>query len=255
MRPYIGVTGFTDQSQVEIALQAISKVANRPNNPYQLMVGVLVSHKTLYGGTSKFPNRYPPIEKISRLFPDSKDALNLVHFNTHNPKFEPELEKVIRFGGCFLHGFQLNICWPDPKQLELFRKKGNVHQIVLQIGKHAFERVDKNPKALVNKIRSEYQDLVDYILLDASCGYGIEIDVVEIDKYLRQIYSDSLHEHVMVGIAGGLSADNLHLISQLVKRYDLLSIDAEGKHRNKEDDSLNTEKMVAYIESATTVLY
>jgi len=116
-KSYIGITGFMSRQEVQEAQDAIP-----PGSDRLLMVGVLVSSKTMRGEGNKHPGRYPAIEKVRGIFTGHPQVLNLVHFNTKEPDFlEEHLRKVAMSSGPFFHGFQLNIAWPAPRMLEGYR--------------------------------------------------------------------------------------------------------------------------------------
>ncbi|HMQ02140.1 MAG TPA: hypothetical protein PKD79_03685 [Candidatus Doudnabacteria bacterium] len=250
--PYIGVTGIFTEYDLAILLGSAFSGGNTEfPDGYQLMVGVLASGKTLDGIPSeRFPNRYPAIESIPDLFAAGNDLLNLIHFNSREPNFSSQLEKLVRVCGPNLAGFQLNICWPDPIEIMKFREAGHDHAIVLQIGESAFKSIEEDPRALANKLGNEYKGLVDYILLDPSGGEGKEMDISRTDSYLEKLYGLELNNSIRFGIAGGLHSGNLEKIRPLVEKYDSLSIDAEGKLRHKSDDTMNHEELQNYLIAA-----
>src|SRR3989344_4717799 len=153
MRPYIGVTGFMDRNEVETVLSGMPVEPNR-----QLMVGVLVSWKTINGTQNKWPHRYPTPPRVREIFSDDPRALNLIHYNTKDPGTLCDQLRFIseQFAGKACHGFQLNVCWPNPRQLERYYATTLTKYIVLQIGSQAFEMVGHSPTTLAHKIRHQY---------------------------------------------------------------------------------------------------
>lgn len=81
-KPYIGVTGFMQPKEIE----ALQKLFG-PNDSHQLMVGILVSHKTWNGIPSKYPNLFPPRERLQELVAevDETRAFALIHYNAAGP--------------------------------------------------------------------------------------------------------------------------------------------------------------------------
>ncbi len=254
-RPYIGITGFTAKDEVAAALSQI-KAYPGGFGEYLFMNGVLVSHGTLKGLPHKNPQlqkRYPEASRSGRLFPDSEDVLNLYHYNTPHRQFVPELEKLIQYGGAYLDGFQLNLAWPDPRELQKFREAGHAQTIVLQIGKHAFAKVDNDPKKLTEKIKAEYIDLVDYILLDPSGGWAKELDVDVMRGYIRELYHQLIQERIMIGFAGGITWYNQpKIVVPLVSEFKGLSMDLEGSVRDKKSDELLFTEVHKVIEAFHT---
>lgn len=228
-QPYIGITGFTHRDQIN----AIVHDALPLDTDRLVMAGVLVSNRTLRGETSKWPNRYPKVEKLKDIFPRYTCLLSLIHFNTNEPeKLLDDMCKAQDFTGPNCDGFQLNIAWPDPKVLEHYKAKAQFRNktIVLQVGNKAFDEVERRVVKLAYKVL-EYQGLIDYVLVDPSGGLGKEFDcdfASDCFNFLRKV------PDVGFGIAGGLHPNNLERLRPLLKDFEF-SIDAESKLRNTED--------------------
>lgn len=255
MDPYIGITGFMTTEEVETVLGVFPEDSSR-----KLMVGVLGSEKTMMGQPNNWPNRYPDRKMVEYIFSDNPLALNLVHYNTKNSETIAMQIGIFAdiFGGPNFHGFQLNIAWPSPKELldyRTIRKARNPlmtqeDTIVLQIGGHAFNMVDNSPQKLAEKVQ-EYKGLVDYLLLDPSGGKGQPFGTEKAREYLRALRDKDLG--IGLGVAGGLSAETLHLIEPLIEEFPDLSMDAECLIRD-EDDNLDLENAKWYV-SATLEMF
>lgn len=227
--PYVGITGFMSLNDALHVLNIVPTNAKR-----LIMVGILASLKTMRGIQNKWPNRYPSMDKIAGIFPRHPRALNLIHYNTKEVNtLNDQLVAMTNFGGENLHGFQLNIAWPSPTALEVYRKANPSKQIVLQIGGHAFEMVNHSPERLSKKVAKEYSGLVEYILLDPSGGYGKPFDPERAREYLNALKESNLN--ISLGVAGGLSPTTLYLVEPLARDFPNLSIDAEGRLRTPED--------------------
>ena len=238
--PYIGVTGFTALTEVAYVLDGIPSQAKR-----ELMVGVLVSSKTLQGIPARHPKRYPPLEVVWRIFPTDPHCLNLIHFSTKDPTtLEDQVDRVLKAVGPGCHGFQFNMCWPRPDTLQRIRPR--MGRLVLQVGGHALEWVRHAPHQLVAKL-SEYQGIATDILLDPSGGTGRPFDQEEILEYLRAITHADLG--FGIGVAGGLSSESLGSIATISKEFPTLSINAEGRLRSPDDD-LDPLRARAYVQGA-----
>ncbi|MBI2450547.1 MAG: hypothetical protein HYV47_03355 [Candidatus Nealsonbacteria bacterium] len=115
-KPYVGITGFMRRQEVSAVLEQANLRVR------MLMVGVLVSSKTLSGRQNKWPNRYPKIKEMADIFPEDPNALNLIHYNTDEPEtLANQLLELTDRGGHNLRGFQLNIAWPFPIELFAYR--------------------------------------------------------------------------------------------------------------------------------------
>lgn len=243
--PYIGVTGFMSSGEIKHVLDYTHlKGSNR-----LLMVGVLASSKSLEGLPNKWPGRYPKAQEIERIFINDDRCLNLVHYATKNPDtLEEQLVKITDIAGDHFNGFQLNMPFPNPKAIEHYLKRFPEKVIVFQVGGRAFELVNHSPYALAKRIVTEYDGLIDHVLLDPSGGTGQPFNPEVARGYLDQLAPHSAK--FGLGVAGGLSSQSLHLIQPLVADYKDISIDAEGRLRESVNDQLDTGAAVDYVAGA-----
>ncbi len=244
MIPYIGITGFMSSTEVSRVLNTVPA-----NSKRMVMVGVLASSDTIQGIANSRPRRYPKHDQMGGIFQDHPHALNLIHFNTKNRKFlfsQMMRARILAWRYC--HGFQLNMAWPGTDILmNVLGEMPKSTIIVLQVGSRAFEMIDHSPKKLADKIESQYGGLIHYVLLDASGGLGKPMDAEALRPYLRALGARRLP--IGLAVAGGLCADTLDLILPLVDEFPTLSIDAEGKLRDKNDD-LDVDAAILYRDRA-----
>ena len=241
-KTYIGITGFMDRDEVGIVLEMMPRSSKK-----LLMVGVLVNDKTIQCLDTR-GGRHPNIKKINNIFVSHPLVLNMIHFHTKDiDTLCDQLIKLTELGGPNLHGFQFNMAWPPVDEIQKYRIKFPNHATVLTIDGRALNLVENSSQLLVSKI-SEYKGLIDYILLDKSCGYGIPLDVEFMRKYINILYTIDFvaDSSVKIVIAGGLNAKVLETIEQLIKDFPDLSIDAENNLRNN-DDSLNLRLTQDYL--------
>jgi len=248
MDPYIGVTGFTKPEEVTAALHAFPYHKNR-----KLMVGVLATWKSLHGIPMKprWVNRTPDPGAVGDLFPSDGCVVNLVHFSTEEGKESSVLADLLDMGdiaGPNFHGFQLNIKWPEIRQIDDYRMiVGWDQRIVLQIGNGAIEAVGGTPKGVADMLYN-YIGLIDDVLFDQSGGLGKPLDTERARRFLYAIAERGWD--LGLGVAGGLSPDSLGLVEPLVAEFPDLSIDAEGQLRNPEDN-LDLEAVRKYLTNAS----
>lgn len=241
---YIGVTGFTETSQVRSALEAF------PLHPtHALMVGVAASWKSLRGLPLKphWAKRMPPPERIASLFLPDRRAENLIHYSC-DPEQEPTLlDDLLRLNdlaGPHFHGFQLNITWPDPMVLDKFKQQAGVgKEIVINIGPKAVEIAGQTPKNLARRV-AEYEYFADAILFDPSQGQGLEFDPERAREFLLAI--DDADLDLQLGVAGGLGPETVWRVGPLLRDFPQLSIDAESRLRTP-DNELDLDKVRAYL--------
>lgn len=238
--PYVGVTGFMSRAQVQEALKLVP-----PSAKHKLMVGVLMSDKTLAGGENSYPKEYPRRESVADIFIADPRVLNLVHFNTHNVELlSQHLAQITRnFAGQNLHGFQLNITWPSLKTLDFYRFSHPEKLIVLQIGKEAMKSIESDLEFRQRLI--EYDQHVDAVLIDMSGGAGKSLNPLASQGWLETVRGLRKFD---LGIAGGLGPWTLSLLDPLIPHFSNLSIDAQGNLQAQ--DGLGPMAVRVYLEDA-----
>lgn len=247
VKPYIGITGFMRR---EDSYEPLSRMALLGSDRL-FMVGVLASLKTLRGQENNLKNRYPEVRNIPRIFNDNHRALNLIHYNTKDTSsLCDQLFWLTDIGGPSLWGFQLNIAWPSLVALTEYRVRYPNSTLVLQVGSKAMKEAGYNPGILLAKV-GMYRSLVNYVLLDPSGGGGKSLDPEELKKYLGPLYASGME--LGYGVAGGLSSTTLNLLEPLVKEFPDISIDAEGRLRDA-NDNLDQYLAVQYVKEACQLL-
>ncbi len=241
-KTYIGITGFMDRDEVGIALELMPKYSKK-----LLMVGVLVNDKTIQCLDTR-GGRHPSVKNIKNIFVYHPSVLNMIHYYTKDTDTLCEqLIKLTELSGPNLHGFQFNMIWPPIDEIKKYRSKYPNYTTVLTIDGRALNQIENSNIFLLSKI-SEYKGLIDYILLDKSCGYGIPLDVEFMRNYINILRTIDFvaDSSTKIVIAGGLNAKMLGTIEQLIKDFPDLSIDAENNLRNQ-DDSLNLRLTQDYL--------
>lgn len=239
--PYVGVSGICTRAEAEAAIAAF------PDCGRQLMLGVLVSAKTLDGQRNKWWRRYPPVERIAGIFSDDPRALNLVHVAVDDPAgVSSALDLAMVYGGPHCHGVQLNIAWPASSegmevlqhQMDWVVREWHPERIVMQLR-------DVMSTCVIDRAREAQKSGATDVLLDASGGRGLGIDVgvaALVVQRIRRACPD-----LGIGIAGGLEAATIPPVAPLLR--DDLNCDAEGRLRDDADGGGNLvpEEVAAYL--------
>jgi hypothetical protein len=248
---YVGITGYTTKEQVtrDVALW------DQEATYRKLMVGVLMSRWSLCGkGTSFHPNRYPPMDTVKDLFLANSRCLNLVHYFTPSKAFSDELKRGRDLAGPNFHGFQLNLAWPHPHEVQAFMDYCPEALIILQLGDAAMRELDYDPKSIMQRLMEYRQEgLIAGALFDPSGGQGKGMDEKFAIAVLHQFleYSDP---DMVFGVAGGLSGRNLRIvIPPLLDMVPRLSWDAEGQVRDA-DDNMDTDETAIYLNESMAEL-
>jgi len=235
MKPYVGITDFTSEGQVEAMLSLFQKVKPRGMNRV-LHAGVMMSRKTLLGIETKWSEIFPPKETIASIFGiDSEDLLNCLHYAdyTQSVDLARELSEAIYYGGIGIQAVQLDMVWPDPGMVaDAVHRSRKRLEVILQIGERALDEAHNNPP-LVAEMLADYEDVIHRVLLDKNMGRGKGLDAEFLLPFLRAI-REKLPKLGLV-VAGGLGPETLHLVEPLVKELPDLSIDAQGKLRPSGD--------------------
>jgi len=239
-KPYIGVTGFTQNSDV---LQCLDVV---PDNSERLfMVGVLLSSKTINGGVNKYPVRYPHYKNIKNIFINDPRCLNMIHYVTDDKStLAKQLLDAAEIGGEHCHGFQLNVVWPDIPTLEEVKKELPNHKFVIQCSGSAMRRFETAEGStvpdLLHTVVKEYQKagVIDYLLIDPSGGRGKSFNAINTIKSLKP---HLLQESYGIGVAGGLKLDTVSRLIPVLAKVPYLFWDAEGGLRDLSDNLMINE--------------
>jgi len=231
IRPYVGITDFTNFEQVE-CMQEIFKQYLPVHSNRQLHVGVMMSYKTLNDVETKWAKAFPPKEMIASIFA-SNETYNCLHYADYDrfENFSSDVLKGIEYGGEEIHAVQLDMVWPWPRDiLKIIRNAGKSLEVILQVGKNAIEQADNNPAEVVRRLEF-YADIgvLHRVLLDKSMGRGLGMDAAGLIPFVEAI-KKRFPELGLVA-AGGLGPDSIHLVEPLAKEFPEISIDAQGKLR------------------------
>jgi len=229
MVPYIGITDFTEYSQVEDMLRVFS--SNLPLGSNRVLhVGVMMSYKTLHGIPSDWSNVFPPKEKIPDIFA-SDDVYNCLHYADYSrdPELWRSLSTAISHCGIGINAIQLDMVWPDPGQVAhgVHTSRRQI-DVILQIGERALDEAGGDPDQLVERLR-DYEGVINRVLLDRSMGRGIPLDAEKLLPFALAI-RENFPDFGIVA-AGGLGPETVHLITPLIAAVPDMSIDAQGQLR------------------------
>jgi len=229
---YIGITGFTSPHEVSALVDLIP-----PESYRKLMVGVCATWKSLnyIPMKPKWAKQTPSPDRISSIFLDHLSVINLVHYSTdHQDTLLEQMRRIIDYAGPNLHGFQLNIPWPNIEQLAgLVFRSDYPYRVVLQISQKAMDAVGQKPQGLISMLK-QYVGLIDDILIDLSGGTGKPLDTELVRDLLMAVAEKGWD--IGLGAAGGLGPYSLDLVEPLLIDFPNLNIDAQGRLRNQNND-------------------
>ena len=225
-KSYIGITDFTDPNQAHEMLNVFKDTEKF------LMVGIMMSYKTLNGIETKWKDAWPAKEDIKNIFVSHPKAFNTLHYADYEGiNILENLERATIYGGSNMHAIQLDMIWPDPEQVKAYHRKYPYVEIVLQVNGKAFDIVENRALDLIKKLYL-YENSLSYVLLDKSMGKGLGMDANLLAYFLRSltIGLPGLRD-IGLAVAGGLGPKTLHLVKPLVEEFPDISIDAQGRLR------------------------
>ena len=264
-RPYIGVTGLMSREESEATVVAYRDAWAGRTPTHDLMLGVLMSTKTLAGKQNKYPLRYPRVEDVPKCFVSAPGVLNLVHFAFNIEDMMRDvglLERALQSGGAQCNGIQLNTpTITDPYEIGCFKSqlaylRTKTHRIVLQVrpGERTPEQIAADACYWAGS--GSIIGASD-VLIDASGGTGQRLNITRCEAIVEEIRERTAYLEYGpqgIGVAGGLDAASLVSVRALVR--DGVSIDTEGKQRDDAPGGGNLvlDKVRAYLCAAVHVL-
>ena len=215
-----------------------------------LMVGVLVSAKTLRGQTNRYPLRYPTVDRIADLFAaGGPNALNLIHYCDTAP---PTWDVIAGYARSAARAFTASSLTARGRAETLGKLVdgflslcGECPRIVLQVRPGFARKYNAFPFGVTD------------VLLDGSGGRGTPLDVAWIEE--ASTWFRRYLPGYNVGIAGGLEAESLTApaltptVERLIRAG--ASTDAEGRLRDDAPGGgrMDMAKVAAYIRAVASL--
>ncbi len=241
-RPYIGITGIVTSDDAETARECVRLVPPT----HRLMAGVLVSAKTLRGGTPT-SRRYPRIGAVEGILAALADAgaWPVVHYNSRAEGEDLAVELRVLANLCeSMRGVQLNIARPDAWAIDGFLRGHPNVEFILQVNRGAYPNGVMPSADVAAAYVHNYRAVASYALLDLSGGLGTAVDVEFTAKILSRWREDWF---VGAAVAGGLGPDASGVLTSLRGAvgdgvFRTLSFDAETGVRVPVSDPIAGEK-------------
>lgn len=227
-KPYIGITDFMNGQQ-SLEMRHAFQRAGGAALGRQLMVGVMMSYKTLNGLPTKWTGVFPKNEAVWPIFVPDPLTLNTLHYADYDgTDVAASLEKAAAFGGPWMSALQLDMVWPDPEAIQAFHARHPDVRVILQANTNALDGVGNDPDAFLKRLEG-YGPAVDDVLLDKSMGKGLGMDAAALRPFAAALAK--YRPDLGIAAAGGLGPDTLHLVEPLVAEFPDISLDAQGKLR------------------------
>lgn len=263
---YVGITGFMTLAEVVHCNRAFCRAKDgtdwmlKKSDGLRFMVGVLASSKTLAGGTNKYPNRYPPINRVPEIFSlDDEHLLRTIHYNTDDAgTIDEQVDELMKLAPGDIDAIQLNIRWVNPVKLVCIKRVYRDLRIILQIGAGALDEVTESEDIYIGSALRPYADIVNDFLVDPGGGRG-DPTSLDIWKAFACLSDHQIPPFMHAGVAGGRDADNVRELKGLMRRYSpLINLDAEGRLRTPrmgdEGDHLDLDEAVRFLTASVQLV-
>jgi hypothetical protein len=250
--PYIGITDFMTGEQARTMLRSFGEYRSGMG-PRKLMVGVMMSYKTLNGLPTKWADAFPKNVEVPTIFIDHPLAFNTLHYADYDEATSTSdiLSMMQICLGGNLHAVQLDMPWPEWRLLEAIKRfSGWRVETVLQIGKNALDQCNNDPQEVCFQVE-RYGRLIDYVLLDKSMGQGKGMDAQILLPFVRAIAE--AFPGLGIAVAGGLGPTTTHLVDPIIQEFPHVSIDAQGQLRSSGSalDPIERNRAEEYLRQAS----
>lgn len=249
--PYIGITDFMTRDQTLEMLEYFHAVS-RFNMSHKLMIGVMMSYKTLHKLETKWTKAFPRSADVSTIFADHPLAFNTLHYADYtNTDVFNSLSQAIFYGGVGMKAIQLDMVWPKPEDIaNAVHASRRCISVILQVGQNAMLEANDDPSEVLKRLE-DYTDVIDGVLFDKSMGQGKPMDAEVLTGYVEAVYEHL--PNLRVAVAGGLGPDTMHVAEPLISRFPDISIDAQGRLRQSGSalDPIDWNLANKYLEEAT----
>ncbi len=257
-RPYIGITGATEKSDVVQVAESFRRHLDAERNHFG-MVGFLVTDRTAAnqsaGRSSKHPQFVDMVQLLEASQPGPKNA---IHYSTRDRStLAAQIDGIFGKTGIYdaelARTLQLNLRWPDPDEIKRIIDRFPDMNIILQLGSKILEHDSRGE--IVDRLAS-YEG-INYVLIDPSGGKGVPFNEKRVAPLFRAINYEL--PDLGIAVAGGFSDKNaLSALSNLTRAIatDEFSIDAEGGLRvpvqGKKSGGFSPTKADLFIQRASS---
>ncbi len=255
--PYVGITGFMCIGEAVTCntcfSEAVAEEGELVPRDLKLMIGILVSSKTLLGLPNKHPMLYPVRDNVSQITSQRHPhLLHTIHYNTDDPgTIDEQVEEVFRLDLEGIDAIQLNIAWVSPVKLQRIRRRHPEKRIILQIGPEALKEVHEPSDIYLGEALQSYRGVIDDFLIDDSAGDGKELEVW---RAFACISDTEIPREMGVGMAGGREESNVHEMTGLIRRLQRpINTDSQKRMRTP-SDNLDLAKSCRFLRAHIQLL-
>lgn len=223
---YVGVCDFRDKSEVE-EMSSWFVQKNRFSD-LKLIVGLMTNFRILKGWPDKFSGTYPYPENFKEIFSVKGDHLiRCIHYVDlkNNQGLGENLCRLVDLCEGNLDAIQLNIAWPDPNEIEKFRKKSKT-PLILQINTDAMTECKNKAWSVADRLHMKYGGLLSSVIIDCLFSVEANFDPFVMEKYIDAI--NSRDSNMKIAVAGRLGPETVGVARDLIKKHHV-STDAQTR--------------------------
>lgn len=273
-KPYIGISGVGNkQQQLDIARMFEQNGLGEVGRFALLGVKATTKSQLLSKESIGGALWYPPAQEMPYVI-DTEVAGHGVLQMYQSDRWKDLLqsmellEKSYERTRGWLHGIQFDLLpWMEQSE-HCVKILGYARDLLMDLGRGALflqcqdsimQPNQNNRSKVMDQLSSLYErGMVDYVLFDASCSTGKEMNPEALKPWLHD--ARKAMPALGLAVAGGLDAETIqeHLPS-LLNEVDELSWDAEGRLHNPKpskggDGDLNMQNVADYLEASAKVL-
>lgn len=268
-QPYIGVSGVTSP-EIETSLESMADSCGLSDRNRILALGVKAVHKTQFLDIeNKYGKEWYPVGEDSfkhalrhdNLNPDTIGVaqtyfdIEHVHDSEYRARF---LSRIVQRGEPWLQAIQFDLLpWHSNGEMWGFLEKVKQYGFAVFLQAHGEAMHSLGPKDCAS-VLSQHQEVLDYVLFDASHGTGTRFSPSNLDPFIHEAHEQLDISLTGVAIAGGLNDEVVQEdLPQLLSLYPHLSWDAEGQLHPVDTDGkrpLDLGVTKAYLQASAAAL-
>ncbi|MFA6105242.1 MAG: hypothetical protein WC725_01415 [Patescibacteria group bacterium] len=241
--PYIGITDVPSGKEARYLLKVLREEKTVGNFPHQLMVGAMMSYKTLHGLPTKWARIFPAYQDLADIFVDDPLAFNTLHYADYEGiDVAASLLDAIHWGGKNLRALQLDMVWPKASAIAEVRLQHPKLKYILQINKKSLDEIKNDMNKLVGELH-RYQNTFDYVLFDCSMGEGKPMNVSDMYHFVST--ARRYRPELGIAIAGGLGPNTVSILAPIIGDFPNTSWDAQGQIHPNNDPNIPISSRLA----------
>lgn len=245
--PYIGVTDFTTQQQVETAKKLFRFGGRR------LRVGAMMSYKTLHSLPTKlgWDRVWLNEEQLNKLFVRDQDIFNVLCYRditTYQKTTKEDLFEAVRRAGKGVDGIQLDMLLPHVDLVEELKNKFPNLEVIVLVQHLALQKV-KGDQSIIRRYLAEYKERgADYLAFNMILEKGRQLPMPSVLNFL--LLCQEYFDPTSLAVTGGLGPYSLQLLDGIIRRHPHISWDAQERLRESGNlhDRIEMRRVMMYLD-------